>query len=389
MFKINAVKKVIFVLVLLVFSGAVHAQSVTWNGEFYSGVTAHIDDEETTLFLKSVSAGGASQARVRGEFMHQDETAGFNFEFRSGLWGAPAQEPQFSTTTGGWMDLYQAYGWFKALDYRLSIYAGRMDRPEFRTNGAINPDFFGSGFLFVFTPLTQLDFGFRLYSSAPMNSTLIENATYVPSISYNIPSVVKISGSFRNHTGFGKEEYRDQWAALALDFSAFQLTKGIGFNNLVFEFIGESLGDFYNAGVIKTGQLFNHNISGTIIWIHGQFEQWFHISVPNLDTYTPDLSFWLRGQVSLPTPLLCPTLDLYYVYGSGGFSGSLEREHSGTNMGQHTKDKSVVSVRPALHFRLGGAANVLILEYAFWADLSKDPVKKYDHAVSLDVCVSL
>jgi hypothetical protein len=390
MFRINAFRKCLFMLLVAAISGGLYAQTFNWRAEMFSGLIVHFAEDETTLNTQTLTAGGAGDFRLHGDFLNRQENAGIYVQLKGKMWGAFNDDPRFNLP-GSWIDFQEVYGWFKTFDDRLSIYFGRMERPEYTTGGAISPNLSGTGVLASFNVLPQLDVGIRIYASAPVDETLLENGRFVPGITYNIPNIVKITGIFRNHEGFGKNEYTDEWAALALDFSAFRPFKRVGFNNVVFEFIGEQLGDFSNKGIIKTGQRFEFNISGIPIWVHGEFEQWFWMKVPNTATYAPDLSFYLSSMFGTPITEFFPTLGLYYEYGSTGFKNNFEREMSGTNFGQHTRNRSIVSIHPGINYRIGGSSNELRFEYGFFADLStdKDPVQKFDHTLSLDFVVRI
>jgi hypothetical protein len=251
-----------------------------------------------------------------------------------------------------------------------------------RTGGGVDPDIGGSGLMLDYSPIPELHIIAGAYTSTLDMDVAIENARYTGTVTYETGNFGKIIGSFRNHVGFGTEPYKDEMAIVGYQVYAL---KKFGFNQLNADLELDNLGDFYDKGIIKTGQMINFNYPGSRIVVTGEFRQFFYLAVPDVNQYAPDLFFHFNFLFGFFGTQFIPRLGVTYVYGSSGFANTWRREEWGINFGQHTKDRMVLEARPELEIRFDAYGSVSInLGYAIWADLSKnppDPNDILDHAI--------
>jgi hypothetical protein len=386
---IRPLKKMWALVFILLLGGGLWAQNFTF--ELYTGLYAHFDDDQNTLRLQNTETGLPGMASLKASFVSGAGTAGLDFELRSMLSGAPGADPGWVNPgySGAWIGFQYAYAWLEAMDSRLTLFGGKVNQDvnPFRTLGGVDTQVEGSGIQGVFTVIPNLDIGLAAYTTAVFDGsddTLLENAKYVASASYNIPRVGKIVANFLNHaTGYGTGDYTDQMAFFGIKINGLA---SLGFTQINLDAELDNLGDFSNKGIIRTGQVIGYNISGNPFWAYASFQQVFYRKVVNMSTYTPDLMFY--AQVLYAKTEYIPSLDLCYVYGSGGFKGNFRRDRNGMNTLQHTKDRSVLQIRPAFQIRFGHWNSVLNMGYALFIDFSKNaPDDNLDHAVFLEMKV--
>jgi hypothetical protein len=386
LFTVPRFRKVTAALLFFILEGIVSAQGFNFTGKFLSGLTAHLDDDESTLRIHSLDGNHPTFAIINGSYTHIGGIAGINMELRAYAFGQPAQEPSLFSAEGAWVGFNYAYGWLRTFDQRFTLYGGKINNETFFSNGGLDTDLGeGTGLLGIYNVLPMFDIGLGAYSTLS-DSTTIENARFVISASYNIWNIVKVYGIFRNHNTFGKADYEDQAAFLGFKITDFL---GVGLTNIVFDFELENIGGFDTSGIFKMGQRFDWNKRN--IYIGGWFEQYLYQAVLDASTYFPDLRFWFWTYYRFGEGegRILPRLDLCYVYGSGGFNETLGRGRDGMNFGQHTKGRSVLQIRPEIQFRFGNALQFIKIGYALWKDLSDNaPGDSLDHAIYADFRVA-
>jgi len=348
----------VFVMMVLL-SGAVFAQGLSFGGYFNSGLgVISVGDNDPVVRAFGVdSESNGYRFRLNGTYQNEARTAGFRLRLQS----QRNVDPTGTANNVGSISIPFAYGFMNFFENKLSLNAGIVDDSAWQTADWWLNDDVGEG-LGVLIKLNNLidglNLGFAGYTVSQASggannhlarsigyTPLLSDVKYVISGSYAMKDAFYIGGSFRTENTSGNQQSSQFMGDLRiLAVSDLTAIAAVSLDNLQ---------DFDNTGNIVLSQTFAFKVSEEIN-IGLNAAQFFYNRPVDID---PGFLFNLWGSYAMGD--IIPRIDIVYFM-KGQSNTSQQYHRRGYAATGNNSDISVFSIRPSIRINLDSRTHLEI-----------------------------